>query len=204
MSFEGINENICTSWIQKKEQHEQQNELSCLMDIPIDPSIIETSQPSGSIGSTSNHLHHELAMITTNVHQQFSIITKTQSSEIKKTSKRNITGPPKPFTLFVGGFNLKMIPQSTKSFIENDIGLRVCDISYRSNKCNQSFRIDINPSDKSKAFDPSIWVLGLIVKPFRHPKSQSYSLNRNHDYHIQYRNQSLTIIMIYPSSKLSP
>lgn len=83
-----------------------------------------------------------------------------------------------------------MTPQSTKTFIEKDIALEVCDIShYRSNKYNQSFRIDVNASEKSKAFDPSIWTQGLIVKPFRHPKPRRYSLNVPHDNHYRHHDQ---------------
>ena len=193
-SRQKVDQSDSTNVSEQTAHHLQQHqlELSCLMDIPVDPSIIETSQSSDFIGSTSNNRPHQESKddnrkrAPTGFHNH-----KDPIFGDKKTSKPNITGLPKPFTLFVGGFNLKMTPQSTKIFIEKDIGLRVCDItSYRTNKYNQSFRIDINPSDKSKAFDPSTWVQGLIVKPFRHPKPQRYSMNRNHDYHAQYHDQN--------------
>ena len=94
----------------------------------------------------------------------------------------------KPFSLFVGGFNLDLSAQDAKELIHQEIGFEVLDISQiKRNNYNQSFRVDIASSNKELALDPNSWFEGLIVKPYRSVNSNSYyhttNQNRYHQHH---------------------
>ena len=56
----------------------------------------------------------------------------------------NVTGHTKPFSLFFGGFNTNLDDNDIKSYVEDEIGIKVVGIeSNRRNTFNQSYRIDI-------------------------------------------------------------
>eukprot|EP00111_Clytia_hemisphaerica_P021816 TCONS_00064141-protein len=84
---------------------------------------------------------------------------------------KNVSGVTRPYSLFVGGFDLRLSPEETKNIITNDMDIKVLDIHLnRKNGYNQSFRVNIDILDKSKAFEPDRWYKGLVVKPFRQPR----------------------------------
>jgi len=104
----------------------------------------------------------------------------------KRANKNNITGTSKPFSLFVGGFDPNLDISSVRQFVEKETGLTVVNIeSNRVNKYNQSFKIDINAADKAKAFHSDRWFEGLVVKPYRTPRTTNrYNENYNNKYNI--------------------
>ena len=84
----------------------------------------------------------------------------------------------RPYSLFVGGFDLRLSKEETKRIIENEMNITVLDITQiRRNNYNQSFKVDINFFDKEKSFESNRWFEGLVVKPYRQPRKDA---NRNH------------------------
>ena len=96
-----------------------------------------------------------------------------------RKSNNPISGPSKPFSLFVGGFNLDLTPESMKNRIKKETGLDVLQVTLNKTKYNRSYKIDINPRDKDKAFDPNTWDEGLVVKPFKPKKHRSHREYQN-------------------------
>ena len=96
----------------------------------------------------------------------------------KSNAGKNVSGVTRPYSLFVGGFDLRLSKEETKRIIENEMNITVLDITQiRRNNYNQSFKVDINFFDKEKSFESNRWFEGLVVKPYRQPRKDA---NRNH------------------------
>ena len=118
----------------------------------------------------------------------------------KASTGKNISGATRPYSLFVGGFDLRLTEEEAGDIISHDIGIQVINIfSNRRNDYNQSFRVDIDVTDKHKAFESDRWYRGLVVKPFRQStggtqtsKTGSEGGNRGysfHEMHYKHKNQ---------------
>ena len=114
-------------------------------------------------------------------HRKTNPITKPKITPIfgdKSPTNDTVMGKLKPYSLFIGGFNPNLNTNDIANIIEDTTGIKVIDITQnRANKYNQSVRVDINFKDKEKALSPNTWFQGLIIKPFRHRKSNYHHLN---------------------------
>lgn len=104
---------------------------------------------------------------------------ETQPLETGPPPRQTLLATQDPFSLFVGGFNLNLSKEDVSHIISDDIGLEVTDLTQiKRNDYNQSFKVDINLSDKIKALDPNRWYQGLIVKPFRTSSIRKFAQKR--------------------------
>ena len=162
---------------------------------PAQPSLeIQTKTTPVSPSSKSNHVGQQTTKPSTPLKNVSSNLSKEHNSNIehqsnsrwqtvygrKQAQKSNITGQTKPLTLFIGGFNPTFEIHQIKSIIENDFNIKVISIySNNKNYYNQSVKVKINFSDKTKAFNPNTWCEGIIVKPFIFRRKNSEQ-QRNH------------------------
>lgn len=103
----------------------------------------------------------------------------------KMSAGKDVTGATKPYSLFVGGFNMELNSEDVKGIVSVETGLRITTVnSIHKNRHNQSFKIDIHPADKHKAFEADRWTEGLVVKPYRNQRTNhSPNNNRRNSYY---------------------
>lgn len=177
-----------------------------LPQIPFLPPIIPPSTGRAYANSVVNNLNRQQPPPQKDQTQQRELqlpqIEKSSPSTTPTTrrnqpifgnrkSNPNITGPSKPLSLFIGGFNLNLSPENAKKEITDNLGINVIELTpYRTNKYNKSFKVDINPRDKNKAFSSDSWYEGMIVRPFRAHKSQVSQQIANQENGYDYFNES--------------
>ena len=167
-----------------KHQIPQTNQLASLtQDAAITPVPDIYPIPNAETPTTNKETHHQTS------HRTNAPIFGT-----KTANDPGIVGKQKPISLFVGGFSLDLSKEDVSHIITNRIGINVLDISQvKRNRYNQSFKIDIDASDKDKSKSTNTWYQGLIVRPFKQRKVTNPNQDRNHysqHYNTEYKHNN--------------
>ena len=96
------------------------------------------------------------------------------------SSSKKVVAPSRPLSLFIGGFSLDMNQEEIKNYIENEANIQVLNIELNKvNGFNKSYKVDINIKDKDKAFDPTYWHQGIIIKLYRQRINTNHNSQKN-------------------------